>query len=40
MEIKLRQITVRELTEGYENDGEKGVRGYAGKLARGQTARS
>lgn len=32
MEIKLRQITVRELTEGYENDGEKGVRGYAGKL--------
>ncbi len=32
MEIKLRQITVRELTEGYVDDGENGVRGYAGKL--------
>ena len=32
MEIKLRQITVRDLTEGYVDDGEKGVRGYAGRL--------
>lgn len=32
MEIELRQITVRELTKDYVEDGENGVRGYAGKL--------
>ena len=32
MDIELRQITVKELAEGYKDDGENGVRGYAGKL--------
>ena len=32
MEIELRKITVRELTEGYEDNEEQGVRGYGGRL--------
>ena len=32
MKIKLNHITVRELVDGYTNDGEGGVRGYSGKL--------
>ena len=32
MDIKLQEITVRELTEGYEDSGENGVRGYGGRL--------
>lgn len=32
MKIALRHVTVRELTEGYEDDGDEGVRGYAGRL--------
>ena len=32
MEIELKEITVRELTEGYQDNAEAGVRGYGGKL--------
>ena len=32
MEITLREITVRELTDGYEDNQENGVVGYGGKL--------
>ena len=32
MEIKLHNITVRELVKDYSDDGEGGVRGYGGKL--------
>lgn len=32
MEIKLTEITVRELTAGYEDNEEGGVRGYGGRL--------
>ena len=32
MEIKREQITVKELVDGYKNDGESGVVGYGGKL--------
>lgn len=32
MKIQLREITVRELTEGYIDDNEGGVRGYGGNL--------
>ena len=32
MKIELKEITVRELTEGYENNSEAGVVGYGGKL--------
>ena len=32
MKIELNEITVRELVEGYEDDGDDGVRGYGGKL--------
>ncbi len=32
MKIILREIPVRELVEGYSDDGEGGVRGYGGKL--------
>ena len=32
MDIELLKITIRELTEGYYDDDEAGVRGYGGKL--------
>ena len=32
MEIKLREITVRELADGYQDNAENGVFGYGGKL--------
>ena len=32
MKIELRKITVRDLVEDYDDDGEGGVRGYGGKL--------
>ena len=32
MEIDLRGLTIRELTEGYSDDGEGGVRGYGDRL--------
>ncbi len=32
MKIELREITVDELTEGYNDDGEGGVTGYGEKL--------
>lgn len=32
MEIRLNEITVRELTEGYEDNGDDGVTGYGGRL--------
>ena len=32
MKIKLTEITIRELAEGYNDDGEGGVTGYGGKL--------
>lgn len=32
MQIELQKITVRELTNGYEDNEEQGVRGYSGKL--------
>ena len=32
MEIRLKEITIRELTEGYQDNAENGVRGYAGRL--------
>ena len=32
MEIEPNKITVRDLVEGYQDDGEGGVRGYGGKL--------
>ncbi len=32
MEIKLKEITIRELTEGYQDNAEGGVRGYGGLL--------
>ena len=32
MEIKLQEITVRQLTEGYEDNQENGVKGFGGKL--------
>lgn len=32
MKITLREITVRDLVAGYQNDGEGGVVGYAGRL--------
>jgi uncharacterized protein with ParB-like and HNH nuclease domain len=32
MEIELKQITIRELTTGYQNDEESGVVGFGGKL--------
>lgn len=32
MNIDLQHVTVRELTDGYTDDGESGVRGYGGKL--------
>lgn len=32
MEIKLKEITIRELTDGYQDNAENGVRGYGGLL--------
>lgn len=32
MQIELKEITIRELTHGYEDRGDKGVRGYSGRL--------
>ena len=32
MKIELQKITVRELTNGYEDKEELGVKGYSGKL--------
>ena len=32
MKIELRKITVRELTAGYEDNEEQGVRGFDGRL--------
>ena len=32
MKIELKEITVRELTDGYEDNDEDGVLGYSGKL--------
>ena len=32
MEIELKEITVRELTNGYEDNDELGVRAYGGQL--------
>lgn len=32
MNIELRKVTVRELTECYEDNEESGVRGFGGKL--------
>ena len=32
MKITLNEISIRELTEGYEDNQEHGVRGYGGKL--------
>ena len=32
MQIELKEITIRELVEGYHDDGESGVVGYSGKL--------
>ncbi len=32
MKIELKQITVRELVEGYQDHEENGVVGYGGKL--------
>lgn len=32
MEITEKKITVRDIVEGYDNDDEKGIRGYGGKL--------
>ncbi len=32
MKIKLLDLTVRELVDGYEDDGHDGVRGYGGAL--------
>lgn len=32
MKIELKEVTVRELTEGYEDNEELGVRGYGGRL--------
>ena len=32
MKIKLLDLTVRELVDGYHDDGQDGVRGYGGKL--------
>lgn len=32
MKIELQEITVRELTDGYSDEGENGVRGYGGRL--------
>lgn len=34
MNIDLKPITVRELVDGYHDDGDDGVRGYGGKLGR------
>ncbi|WP_372472987.1 DUF262 domain-containing protein [Capnocytophaga sp. ARDL2] len=32
MKIQLKEITVKELVEGYQDNEEQGVRGYGGKL--------
>ena len=32
MNIELKEITIRELTDGYVDNQEDGVRGYGGKL--------
>lgn len=32
MKIELKEITVRELTDGYQDNAENGVVGYGGKL--------
>jgi hypothetical protein len=32
MKIELKEITIRELTDGYKDDGEDGVVGYGGRL--------
>lgn len=32
MKIELKEITIRELTEGYKDDGENGIAGYVGRL--------
>ena len=32
MQIELKEITVREVAEGYQDSAEKGVTGYGGKL--------
>ena len=32
MKIQLKEITIRELVEGYADDGERGVTGYGGRL--------
>gem|GEM_PF-6192690 len=32
MKIQLHEITIRELTEGYRDNLEDGIRGYSGKL--------
>jgi len=32
MNIELKQITVKELTQGYQDNNENGIIGYSGKL--------
>ena len=32
MKVKLKEITIRDLAEGYSDDGDGGVRGYGGRL--------
>lgn len=32
MKITLKEIAIRDLVEGYQDDGEGGVVGYAGRL--------
>lgn len=32
MKIELKEITIREVSNGYVNDNEEGVVGYGGKL--------
>lgn len=32
MQIKLKEITIRELVKGYQDNDENGVIGYSGKL--------
>ena len=32
MEINLKEITIKDMVDGYKNDEEEGVTGYKGKL--------
>lgn len=34
MEVKLKEITIRELVEDYQDNSEEGVSGYGGKYKR------